>query len=310
MIFKDLLMSPLFYLVDPTKRIFFIYILSSLFLALIVLLLQNNSFDKSIKKIFDLRIWNHPSSRIDISLWFFNIFLKSFVFVGITYSAIKVAKSFVHILYSGFPHFQPIDLSFEAVVGLYSVSSFVMLDFSRFYQHYLSHKWPFFWRFHKVHHTAEVLTPMTLYRTHPIESLLSSIVRVLFLGCLSGLFIFLFRTKIDAYVILGVNALDFIFNFLGSNLRHSHVWLSFGPLNHIIISPAQHQIHHSRSKKHRHKNLGFTFSIWDKMFGSFYQVSSKKEFVIFGVRDERTKNFVNALLLPFKNKRKRPLTNH
>ena len=82
----------------------------------------------------------------------------------------------------------------------------------------------------------------------------------------------------------------------------SHIWLSFGPLNHIFMSPAQHQIHHSRSDKHRDKNLGVALSLWDKIFGTFYQVKGK-EFLIFGVRGERHKTLLQSLMAPlWKNK--------
>ena len=60
-------------------------------------------------------------------------------------------------------------------------------------------------------------------------------------------------------------------NSFAANLRHSHVWLSFGPVwEHIFISPAQHQVHHSIDKQHYNKNYGEVLAIWDWMFGTLY----------------------------------------
>jgi sterol desaturase/sphingolipid hydroxylase (fatty acid hydroxylase superfamily) len=41
-----------------------------------------------------------------------------------------------------------------------------------------------------------------------------------------------------------------------ANFRHSELWISFGPLNYLISSPAMHQIHHSLDERHRDKNFG------------------------------------------------------
>ena len=270
-----------------------------------MLLIQGQSLKQIIPSLFHVRLWNHQSSKLDVQLMFLNSMVRATLFILVALSSVVVANFVANQLYVVFPEHQPLDLSYSTWVVVYSVLSFIVLDFSRFFQHYLFHKIPFLWRFHKIHHSALVLTPMTLYRTHPVESLVSSFRRILVIGLMSGLFIFFSRSLLGAYAILGVNALDFVFNILGSNLRHSHVWLSFGPLNHLFISPAQHQIHHSRAEKHFDKNLGFALSLWDKIFGTFYQVRDK-EFLIFGVRGERHLNLKQALKAPFRSKSQIP----
>ena len=69
------------------------------------------------------------------------------------------------------------------------------------------------------------------------------------------------------------------------NLRHSHVWLSYGVvLNHIFISPAQHQIHHSQRPDQFGKNVGYALAIWDWLFGTLY-VPKGRETFSFGLGD-------------------------
>ena len=85
---------------------------------------------------------------------------------------------------------------------------------------------------------------------------------------------------------MGMNVIAFVYYFMGYALRHSHFWISYGPvLSHVFISPAQHQIHHSADKKHWDKNFGGTFALWDWLFGTLY-IPRKKEDLTFGIGRE------------------------
>jgi sterol desaturase/sphingolipid hydroxylase (fatty acid hydroxylase superfamily) len=104
-------------------------------------------------------------------------------------------------------------------------------------------------------------------------------------GAVQALMLWLLLGKIDIITIGTANAGYVIFNAAGSNLRHSHIWLSYGPRwEHIFISPAQHHIHHSSDKKHFNKNYGEVFAFWDWMFGTLY-VTDGQEHLTFGVAD-------------------------
>ena len=62
----------------------------------------------------------------------------------------------------------------------------------------------------------------------------------------------------------------FLFNLLGYNLRHSHVYWAWPPLmGRILGSPGNHQIHHSSEARHLDKNFGGVFIIWDRLFGTY-----------------------------------------
>jgi sterol desaturase/sphingolipid hydroxylase (fatty acid hydroxylase superfamily) len=150
----------------------------------------------------------------------------------------------------------------------------------------LAHRVPLLWELHKVHHSAEVLTPFTVYRTHPIESILMRGGAAVGVGAVAGLMSFCFRGPISGWQILGVDAIGILWNALGANLRHSHVWLSYGRiLEHVLISPAQHQIHHSDQRRHFHKNFGSTLAIWDWIGRSLY-VTRGREHLRFGLPPE------------------------
>jgi hypothetical protein len=57
-------------------------------------------------------------------------------------------------------------------------------------------------------------------------------------------------------------------------------------MEHILISPAQHQIHHSAAKKHFNKNYGSIFALWDWMFGTLY-IPESYEDLTYGVADRQ-----------------------
>jgi len=151
---------------------------------------------------------------------------------------------------------------------------FLFDDFTRFYLHYILHKIPALWEFHKVHHSALVLTPFTIYRSHPVESLLYAFRMALTQGFVVGVCYYFFGPTLKMYDILGANAFVFLFNFFGSNLRHSHIWLSWGDkVESIFISPAQHQIHHSDNPKHFDTNFGAALALWDRLFSCHTKAS-------------------------------------
>ncbi len=160
----------------------------------------------------------------------------------------------------------------------------VLFDFSYYVTHRLSHESAWLWPFHKLHHSAEVLTPITAKRNHPVFDLCLGLIRVVMIAPISGAIFGLFGV-VQFATIFGMTALIALMNVTGGALRHSHIWLDFGPvLDRIFISPAQHQIHHSMAPQHHDKNYGLTLAIWDWMFGTLY-VPNGREDLEFGIAD-------------------------
>jgi sterol desaturase/sphingolipid hydroxylase (fatty acid hydroxylase superfamily) len=161
----------------------------------------------------------------------------------------------------------------------------MLADLAFFLSHWLQHRIALLWEFHKVHHSAETLTPFTVFRRHPVDVLVESSISGVLIGALYGLSGWLSGGALDGYTILGVNVVLFLFLVLGFNLQHSHVWLSFGPLDRVFISPATHQLHHSTDPRHLGKNYGNVFALWDGLAGTLYR---PREFapLEFGLGDE------------------------
>ena len=177
------------------------------------------------------------------------------------------------------------------VIAIFTVISVLITDFVFYFHHYLQHRIPFLWEFHKVHHSAEVLTPMTDYRSHPLEFLTMPSPMSAALGFFQGCFAFFLKSEVEVYKVMGLNVILFGHHLSGYILRHTHIWVSYGPiLERIFISPAQHQIHHSIAKRHHDKNLGGIFAIWDGLFGTLY-VPKEKEDIVFGLSNDEHREF-------------------
>jgi sterol desaturase/sphingolipid hydroxylase (fatty acid hydroxylase superfamily) len=256
-----------FYTISSESRLYWPYLLSSF-----VIVIAFIGPSKILKKSY----WLNKSLFIDLKILLFNRFIKAlFILPFESWLIFSLTKKTL-ILTGGAVIFQPL-WSDSLRLLVFSLSFFIFDDFLKFFQHMSMHRVPFLWRFHRVHHSAHTLNPLTLYRVHIIEVLISSFRRAFSTISISALFLTLTGEFVTFYEILGAHAFHFIFNLVGGNLRHSHVPLSFGVLEHIFISPAQHQLHHSRSKKDYNQNYGICFSFWDKLFGSFKRGSSRQK---------------------------------
>lgn len=171
-----------------------------------------------------------------------------------------------------------------------TVTLFVVDDFVKFFAHWMCHRIPELWEFHKVHHSAEHMNFVTAERIHPVEIVMTTAMSVLTIGTVNGIFIAFFGDHLTIATLFGANVFLVVSNIFGGVLRHSPVWLSFGPtLERYFISPAMHQIHHSEKEIHFDKNLGGALAVWDRMFGTHY-IPKGREVESFGIGEE-TKEF-------------------
>ena len=273
---------------DPKKRVFFGYLLVSIFLAIgWLIFFRNNSFKKAIVKIFDGKIFFSRSALADYKVFLINrvfmIFLSPYLL-----SQMVVATSIYYFLHS-IPLFKMSyfsEISANIVAILFTFSYFFLDDFTKYWVHRFMHKWPLLWALHKVHHSAETLNPITVYRTHPLEGVVFSVRGAFTQGIVISLFIYVFGNKVDLVTILGVNVFIFAFHIAGSNLRHSHIGIQYWSwLENLIISPAQHQLHHSIDVRHYDKNFGATLALWDWIFGSLHH-SEDVDSLVLGIEED------------------------
>lgn len=294
----EILDNTLFALTLPTKRIFLPFLLSGLVLATLVWAMRVRGRVSLGRFLFPREIWLHRSARLDYRLAIVRPLVHAAIFAPIALSVPAGAMAVARLLWNHVAILPRFEVSGATVMILFSVCAFVAEDLARFLVHRLAHRVPALWELHKVHHSAEVLTPLTIYRTHPIESFLMRSGAAVALILVAGVFTWLFPGRVQAMEIMGVYLLTFVWNLLGSNLRHSHVWLSYGPvLERIFISPAQHQVHHSVEPRHHHRNFGSALAVWDWMGGSLF-VTRGREALQFGL-PARSRNHEDRVLSVF-----------
>ena len=136
--------------------------------------------------------------------------------------------------------------------------SFILLDLVIYIQHVMFHRIPFLWRYHKLHHSDLDLDFTSGFRFHPIEIIISMIIKcsaVLAIGAppISVLFF---------EIILNASSL-----FNHANLSIKKPIDSF--LRIFIVTPDMHRIHHSIKDDETDSNFAFCLSLWDKLFGTY-----------------------------------------
>jgi sterol desaturase/sphingolipid hydroxylase (fatty acid hydroxylase superfamily) len=240
------------------------------------------SFRGFIEFLVPKRIYLHPSAVLDYKFYVVNSLLLAQLRLGALVGAVAgllyVADSTKYLLAALFgPGPEHAQSSGWARLG-FTLAIVLAADFAKFAAHYLQHKVPVLWEFHKVHHAAEVLTPITNLRLHPVDFLFEQFLVALTTGVIAGAFAYRYPDGILEITIFNIGLVYFVY-FLSSNLRHSHIPLAFGwRTSHVLSSPVMHQIHHSAEARHFDKNFALIFSFWDYLVGALYIPRSKEEF--------------------------------
>lgn len=251
---------------DPAQRIYWPFLISSM--VFIAIFINKKKYSNIIE------LFKHPSAIFDYKIMLINLTLKATLFPLLLFSSFSVSVLILKGIRFIFPHFNGFHVSALVASLFATLFAFIIDDFFRFFHHFLMHKIAFLRKLHRVHHSALVLTPFTLFRAHPLESLIASFRNIISIGLTIAMMSFIFNGQISFFDILGVNVFGFVFNALLANLRHSPIPISFGFLEYIFISPRMHQIHHSTNQIHFDKNYGIALTIWDILFKSFYRPSN------------------------------------
>ncbi|PIE00747.1 MAG: sterol desaturase [Thiothrix nivea] len=287
---------------DPTKRVFIGYLLSAWVLALVWLwLVRRQTLAQAWGSLFNRKVWLSASAFTDYALLIGNRLIMALVSPQLL-GQLAVAAFIFEGLHRWLRPEAFADWPSWLVISLFTLALFLLDDASRYWVHRWLHRSAILWQFHRVHHSATTLNPLTIFRTHPLEGLLFSLRSALVQGFCIGLFVFLFGAGVDLATVFGVNVLLFLFNVLGANLRHSPVPLSYPHwLERWLISPVQHQIHHSTDPRHYDRNFGVVLAIWDRLGGSLH-LSEPDKTLDFGIIEQGSKvqqNLWQAYVAPF-----------
>jgi sterol desaturase/sphingolipid hydroxylase (fatty acid hydroxylase superfamily) len=138
------------------------------------------------------------------------------------------------------------------------LTAIVLLDLTIYLQHVLFHHVQLFWRLHMVHHTDLDIDVTTGARFHPVEIILSMIIKMTVV----------FMIGAPAWSVL---AFEVLLNGM-SMFNHSNAFIPLridGVLRKLVVTPDMHRVHHSVLMREHNSNFGFNFSLWDRLFGTY-----------------------------------------
>ena len=173
------------------------------------------------------------------------------------------------------------------------VLSMVILDLAIYLQHVLFHAVPALWRLHRMHHADLDIDVTTGLRFHPIEIVLSILIKFAVIAVLGApaAAVLIFEVLLNAT----------------SSFNHGNVRIPAGidrVLRWFVVTPDMHRIHHSILSRETNSNFGFNLSWWDHLLGSYRaQPEAGHEGMTIGIeqfRDPRELRLDRMLLQPFR----------
>lgn len=138
------------------------------------------------------------------------------------------------------------------------VIAVVALDLAIYLQHVMFHAVPALWRLHRMHHADLDLDTTTGARFHPIEILLSMVIKFAVIAALGAppVAVVIFEVLLNAT----------------SMFNHANVRIPAGLdrlLRWIVVTPDMHRVHHSIIRSETNSNFGFNLPWWDRLLGTY-----------------------------------------
>lgn len=181
------------------------------------------------------------------------------------------------------------DVPFWVAFGL----SLLALDMAIYLQHVMFHAVPILWRLHRVHHADPDFDVTTGARFHPVEIVLSMLVKLAAIALIGA----------PAAAVLAFEVLLNAF----AMFNHGNVAIPGAvdrALRRVIVTPDMHRIHHSMEMAETNSNYGFNLAFWDRLFGTYLaEASLPQERMRIGVEgitgDDRAVSLPGMLAIPF-----------
>ena len=243
-----------------------------------------------LQYLFPKDIYTHQSARVDIGLYLLD---RGMFPIWFALSLGAVAPFLERNIIAGFEAMFGASPAIEPTIAwrlLYGLVAILIVDAIFYWTHYMMHKTQIGWALHKVHHSAQVLTPWTRPREHFIVGPLWALGPAVGLAISGGIFAWLFNGNITQITIVNVGIFSVLYA-LNGNFRHYHVSFRYPRwLELWLQSPGMHHTHHSYLEKHWDSNLGLVTSIWDRMMGTIY-IAEKYEETPWGLAEKDQREY-------------------
>ena len=173
----------------------------------------------------------------------------------------------------------------------------VTLDFVIYLQHRMFHFVPIFWRVHMVHHTDEDIDVTTAVRFHPLEIILSLLIKLAAVAAIGAppLSVLIFEVMLNG----------------ASMFNHGNIRIPIYVdriIRMVLVTPDMHRVHHSVIVRETNSNYGFSFSWWDRILGTYkaqpQEGHDRMKIGLNGYHDDRSLKLSALLMMPFSNQQK------
>lgn len=204
--------------------------------------------------------WRKEQSVFRKDFWldgfymFFNFFLFAIAISGF-YKLLQLGFEDIGISEDSLALFDPSSWPMWSQLLVF----FVVLDFVQWFTHTLLHKYPFFWKYHKVHHSVKEMGFAAHLRYHWMENILYKPLKTF------GVMILFGFEPTQAYIV------HFIAIAIG-HINHANIKITWGPLKYIFNNPVMHLYHHAYTipEGSYGVNFGISLSVWDYIFKTDY----------------------------------------
>ena len=297
------------FITDKSHRFFGMYLLASLAIAYVIYVRQKQKTSGAntfLSFLFPKSVWSTPTAWLDVRYFFFHGLIGHFLLFGVTslgiYSGLQLTIGMEQYgQLSSVSNFGP---TLSLLIAFLALIIIVLVgDFLAFFLHFMQHKIPLLWQFHKVHHSGEVMHPLSNFREHPIDNLTYDFFINLGVGLVFGSILMVLGYTPTQLTIFGFSLFSTAFNLAAYQFRHSHIWLKWpGIWSKVFGSPAHHHVHHSRHPDHLDKNFAFMFPMWDLLFKTYVMPEDNRD-VEFGIVEDSSalNSCVNLYVIPFRD---------
>ena len=264
--------------------------------------LRSFRYRRVILAVLSRRYLGHRSHVLDIILMAGNMGLFALICGQAVISMTAVSAAVHWSLSAALGDVAPTVWPALLVGAIWAAVLFLAYEFAYWADHYLSHHIPFLWEFHKVHHTAEVLSPLTNFRVHPVDSLVFVNIVMVTNGVAAGLLHYGFGAGPVKFEFFNLTTIVALAVSVFAQLQHTHIWLPItGFWGRLVLSPAHHQIHHSVDVAHHNRNFGNLIAVFDWAWGTLYVPSQQRQKLVFGLSDRQgaKHDLTEGLLQPF-----------
>ena len=300
-------------LIDKITNFSLWFVLPILLITLAEILRKDGTFYENFNFTSIGRIrFSQGYKGADYWYWFLNWltikipFLLTFLTIGYTSLTTGAEKGLSSWLTNLSNIIFPIDLNIFQLTIIFIIST-LFVELINYLRHWILHNIGLFWDLHEFHHSATEMTILSRMRVAPIESIFLDFLLIpfpIFFGLLISK-----SLATGSTLLLSMQIVHTTLNIFSDVFGHSSLKIIYPkPISYFIMSPSCHWLHHSSNPKHYNCNFGATYTLWDRVFGTYLDETHIENIYGFGVENTQYNKYhpIYAMyFLPFSKLLKR-----